>query len=113
MLNTRKDNEVRELEGQLEDITLKLENQPFEIEFKVQQELSSKIQQQLMKDMGSILESEQEVASFEESIQKFMAKYTNQENQIQKLRDEMTQLTTLLKQNEFQISHARLNQLGE
>ena len=42
-----------------------------------------------------------------------MNKYTNQENQIQKLRDEMTQLTAVLKQNEFQITHTRLNQLGE
>ena len=42
-----------------------------------------------------------------------MGKYTDQEIQVQKLRDEMTKLTLVLKQNEFQITHTRLNQLGE
>jgi hypothetical protein len=38
-----------------------------------------------------------------------MGKYTDQEIQVQKLRDEMTKLTLVLKQNEFQITHTRLN----
>ena len=66
MQSTRKDNEIKELENQVDDLQLKLENQPFEIEFQVQQELSSKIQKQMMKDMSSILQSEQEMTSLEE-----------------------------------------------
>lgn len=36
MQSTRKDNEIKELENQVDDLQLKLENQPFEIEFQVQ-----------------------------------------------------------------------------
>ena len=61
-------------------MTLKLENQQFEIEFKVREEMSQKIQQTLMKDMGSILQSEDELTKIEEQIQRFLLKYTDQEN---------------------------------
>lgn len=43
-----------------------------------------------MKDIGTVLQSEEEITKIEEQIQKFMSKYTDQENQIKKLRDEMT-----------------------
>lgn len=33
MQSTRKDNEIKELESQLDELQLKLDSQPFEIEF--------------------------------------------------------------------------------
>ena len=41
--HTRKENEIKELENQNDELQFKLDNQPFDIEYQVRDEMSSKI----------------------------------------------------------------------
>ena len=113
LANTRRENEIKELENLNDELLQKLESQQFEIEFRVREEMSSKIQMHFMQELGNALQSEDGLKNVEDRISKYMSKYTDQENQILKLRDDMAQLTFKLKQNDFQLTQARLNQLGD
>ncbi len=89
--------ELRELEHENDKLRQQLETQSFDIFFHIREEISKEFEEKTIEQLKDIIENEESLKDFEANSAAFTARYTDQEEKLLRMKQELQQLQIKLK----------------